>query len=81
MGFEKKVPKEVIMQLFKLHDEIMRVNVSPFGIIEKWVKNNQNNLSDIECNFYESPEDVPDPLDLSSESKNLMIFDDLLLEK
>ena len=37
--------------------------------------------SDVECNFYQSAEDVPDPRDLSSEKKNLMVFDDLLLEK
>ena len=33
------------------------------------------------CNFYQSAEDFPDPRDLCSERKNLMIFDDLLLEK
>ena len=33
------------------------------------------------CNFYQSAEDVPDPTELSSEKKNLMVFDDLLLEK
>ena len=37
--------------------------------------------SDVECNFYQSVEDVPDPRELSSEKKNLMVFDDLLLEK
>ena len=36
---------------------------------------------DVVCNFYQSAEDVPDPKDLSSEKKNLMVFDDLLLEK
>ena len=35
----------------------------------------------IECNFYESADDVPDPKELSPEQKNLMIFDDLLLHK
>ena len=39
------------------------------------------NKSDAECNFYQSAEDVPDPTDLSSEKKNPMVFDDLLLEK
>ena len=33
--------------------------------------------SDVECNFYKSAEDMPDPRELSSEKKNLMIFDDL----
>ena len=37
--------------------------------------------SDVECNFYQSAEDVPDPRELSSQKKNLMVFDDLLLEK
>ena len=37
--------------------------------------------SDVVRNFYQSAEDVPDPRELSSEKKNLMIFDDLLLEK
>ena len=36
--------------------------------------------SDVECNFYQSAEDVPDPRELSSEKKNLMVFDELLLE-
>ena len=37
--------------------------------------------SDVECKFYQSAEDVPEPRELSSEKKNLMVFDDLLLEK
>ena len=37
--------------------------------------------SDVVCNFYHSAEDVPDPRDQSSKKKNLMVFDDLLLEK
>ena len=37
--------------------------------------------SDVVCNFYQSAEDVPDPRELSSEKKNLMVFDGLLLEK
>ena len=37
--------------------------------------------SDVEYNFYQSAEDVPDPRELSSEKKNLMVFDDLFLDK
>ena len=37
--------------------------------------------SDVAFKFYQSAEDVPDPRELSSEEKNLMVFDDLLLEK
>ena len=81
-AFEKKAPKEIIKRLFKLRDESMILGVSPSAVIKEWAKNNKNILSDdVECNFYESAEDVPDPRDLSSENINLMIFDDLLLER
>ena len=39
------------------------------------------NKSHVECKFYQSAEDVLHPRELSSEKKNLMAFDDLLLEK
>ena len=37
--------------------------------------------SDVECKCYESSEDVPDSRELSSQKRNLMVFDYLLLEK
>jgi len=39
------------------------------------------NRQPIECNFYESADDVSDPKELSSKHKNLTIFDYLLLQK
>ena len=81
--FETNLPKEHIMRLFEFRNEVMKLNklnVSPSYIIEEWSKDIKDK-SDIECNFYESVEDVPDPRDLNPENKNLMIFDDLLLEK
>ena len=50
------------------------------SVVEEMAKDIRNK-SDVECKFYESAEDVPDPRELSSEKKNLMAFDDLLLEK
>ena len=35
----------------------------------------------ITCQFFESADDVPDPKDMDKERKNLMICDDLQLEK
>ena len=37
--------------------------------------------SDVVCNFYQLDEDGPDPRELSAVKKNLMVFDNLLLEK
>ena len=58
----------------------MDLGISPISIVEEMEKEIRDK-SDVECNFYQSAEDVPDPSELSSEKKNLMVFDDLLLEK
>ena len=54
--------------------------ISPISIVEEMAKDFRDKF-DVECTFYESAEDVPDPRELCSEKKNLMVFDDLLLEK
>ena len=79
-AFEEKLPKEAIMRLFDLRDEVMKLDVSRSALVEEWAMEIQNK-SDIDCSFYESSEDVPDPSEMNSSNKNLMIFDDLLLEK
>ena len=56
------------------------MGISLISIVEEMAKDIRNK-SDVECNFYQSVEDVPDPRELSSENKNLMVFNDLLLEK
>ena len=52
----------------------------PYQLSKKWQKNIRGK-SEIECKFYQSADDVLDPRELSSGKKNLMVFDDLLLEK
>ena len=58
----------------------MDLGISPILIIEEMAKEIRDKF-DVECNCYQSAEDVLDPRELSSEKKNLMVFDDLLLEK
>jgi len=60
--------------------EIMQLNLSPVILVEETAKN-QTQKSDIKCKFFENDIDVPDPRELSPEKKNLMVFDDLLLER
>lgn len=79
-AFEEKLPKEAIIRLFDHQDDIMGLNLSPASIVEEMAKSLEKK-ADIECNFFETSEDVPDPRDLNSSKKNLMIFDDLQLEK
>ena len=56
------------------------MGVSPISVVEEMAKNIRGK-SDVESKFYVSADDVPDPSELSSGKKNLMVFDDLLLEK
>ena len=79
-AFEEKLPKEVIIRLFENQNEITDLGISPISIVEEMAKE-ISDKSDVVCNFYQSAEDVPDPRELSTEKKNLMVFDDPLLEK
>ena len=89
-AFAEKLPKEVIIRLFENQNEIMDLGISPISSVEEMTKESCTQLhskialnikSDVECNFYQSAENVPGYRDLRSEKKNLMLFDDLLLEK
>ena len=79
-AFKENLPKEYILRLFNMRDEIQKSQIPPTLVVKEWAK-----TIDIEpnskCNFFESSTDVPDPRDLDGGNKNLMIFDDLLLEK
>ena len=79
-AFEEKLPKEVIIRLFENQNAITDLGISPISIVKEMAKEIRNK-SDVVCNFCQSTEDVPDPRELRSEKKNLMVFDDLLLEK
>ena len=56
------------------------MGISSISIVEE-MANDIRDKSDVECKFYESTEDVPVAIELSSQKKNLMVFGDLLLEK
>ena len=44
------------------------MGVSPITFVEEMAKNIRNK-SDLDCNFYQSAEYVPDPRELSAEEK------------
>ena len=62
--FEEKLAKEVIIRLFENQNEITDLGISPISVIEE-IANEIRDKSDVECNFYQSAEDVPDPRELS----------------
>ena len=63
-----------------MRDEIRNSQIPPLAVEQEWAKSIKNK-SNVKCNFFEMASNVPDPGELNSEDKNLMIFDDLLLEK
>ena len=77
---EEKLPREVIIRLFENQNKITDLGISLISPIEEMAKEIRDK-SDVVCHFYQSAEDVPDPRELSSEKNNLMVFDDLLLER
>jgi len=79
-ALKEQIPKEAILRLFDNQSEIIQRNISPIILLEEMAKS-QTDKSDIECQFFESASDVVDPRDLNPNKKNLMVFDDLLLER
>ena len=79
-AFEENLPKEFILRLFDMREEIQNKQAPPSIVLQELAKSVKKK-SDIKCSFFETDSDVPDPRELNLEDKNLMIFDDLLLEK
>ena len=80
-AFVENQPKEFILRLFEMRDEIRDSQIPPSLVVQEWAELIRNNNSNLRCNFFETARDVPNPYELDSGDKNLMIFDDLLLEK
>ena len=66
--FEEKPPKEVIIRLFENQNGITDLGISSISIVEEMAKEIRDKY-DVECNFYQSAEDVREPRELSSEKR------------
>lgn len=79
-AMEFKLPKEMILWLFNNQRVIQESGLNVAEFIEcagKELKKKSN----IDSHFFENSNEVPDPRELNPKDKNLMVFDDLLLEK
>lgn len=74
-ALEKGLSKDIILKLFENHKEIEKLGS------EKVMDSLSSNSATMEGQFYESASDIPDPKDLNPHDKNLIIFDDVLLQK
>ena len=73
-AFKENLPKECILRLFNMRDEIQNSQIP-----QEWARSIKNK-SNINYNFFKMASHVPHPHELNSEDKSL-IFDDLLLER
>lgn len=79
-AMERKLPKKLILWLFNNQSDIQKSELSIDEFIESLASRVGENPN-IDAHFYENANEVPDPKELKPEDRNLMIFDDLLLEK
>ena len=79
-AMEHNLPKEAILWLFNNQRAIRESGLSSDEFIECMAEELCSG-SNIDCYFFEHSDDVPDPKELNPEDKNLMVFDDLLLER
>ena len=59
-AFEENLPKECILTLFNMRDEIQNSQIPPSIVVQEWAKSIKNKLN-VKCNFVEMASDVPDP--------------------
>ena len=59
-AFKENLPKECILRLFNMRDEIQNSQIPPSIVVQEWAKSIKNK-SNVKCNFFEMPRDVPDP--------------------
>ena len=77
-GFQNELSKEQITNIFQNQELFEKQGVNPIEVISNCTVNNTNTIS---AKFFDDCNDIPDPSELDSNDKNLMIFDDCILEK
>ena len=50
-AFEENLPKEYILRLFNMRDEIQNSQIPPTLVVKEWAKS-INNESNLKCNFF-----------------------------
>jgi GTPase SAR1 family protein len=82
-GFKNNLPKNNIAEIIKLAKGIRQLDSSieeaAYGIK---VINDKKGVepSEIEAEFHKSPDDIPEPKDLDKSIRNLIVFDDIMMD-
>ena len=81
-GFDNKLNKTSIVDILNHSSRINEENEKPENIIVGISQElDDNEKSDISCEYYEDPDNIPDPKEFDEHDKNLIIFDDIMTDK
>ena len=76
-GFEVGLLKEQVANIFNNQESIK----SPIKVIDEYISMGGEAKGGIKAQFFDDCKQIPDPSALNDKEKNLMIFDDCILEK
>ena len=76
-GLEAGLSKEQLGNLFRNQRSIK----SPVQVIDEYISNGGEAKGGIKAEFFDDCKLIPDPSELNDQEKNLMVFDDCILEK
>jgi GTPase SAR1 family protein len=82
-GFRNNLPKKNIAELISLARGIKKYDssIKEAALGMKVILEKENKpLSEIEAEFHDNPEDIPDPTELDRELRNLIVFDDIMMD-
>lgn len=79
-GFKNRLSKSDIIYLLNVGADIESKKVSIKQVAEGLSLSSEK-LSDITAEFYNSSDDIPDPSDLDTKVRNLMVFDDIMTDR
>jgi hypothetical protein len=79
-GFEKGLPKSAILGILNMGDEIEKCGQTIEDVVKSYAIFYDCD-SEINAEFYNSANDVPDPTELDIKKRNLMVFDDIMTER
>jgi hypothetical protein len=83
-GLENNLPKYDIIKLLN-SDAILKKNNSEIEeaaeALAEYNEAKEIKPSNIECEFHDTPDNIPDPKDLNKNIRNLIVFDDVMTEK
>lgn len=83
-GLENGLPKTDIIKLMN-SDTILKKNNTGINEAAKALTecNEENEIepSNVECEFHDSSDEIPDPKDLDKTVRNLIVFDDVMTDK